>query len=41
MIKREWRDFPGSTVGKSPPTSAGDTGLIPGLEGGSHMPRSN
>ena len=32
--------FPGSTVVKNPPASAGDTGSSPGL-GRSHMPRSN
>ena len=34
------RDFPGGAVVKSPPATAGDTGLSPGL-GRSHMPRSN
>ena len=34
------RDFPGGTVVKNPPASAGDTGLSPG-PGRSHMPRSN
>ena len=33
-------DFPGGTVVKNLPASAGDTGSIPGL-GGSHIPRSN
>ena len=33
-------DFPGSPVVKNLPANAGDTGLIPDLEG-SHMPRSN
>ena len=33
-------DFPGGTVVKNPPDSAGDTGLIPG-RGRSHMPQSN
>ena len=32
--------FPGSTVVKNPPASAGDTGSSPG-PGRSHMPRSN
>ena len=36
----QWRDFPGGTVIKNPPASAGDTGSIPG-PGRSHMPRSN
>ena len=40
-IKKEWdRDFPGGTVVKNPPASAGDTGSSPG-PGRSHMPRSN
>ena len=34
------RDFPGGTVVKNPPASAGDMGSIPGL-GRSHMLRSN
>ena len=34
------RDFPGGTVVKNPPASAGDMGLSPGL-GRSHMPWSN
>ena len=33
-------NFPGGTVDGSPPANAGNTGLIPGLEG-SHMPRRN
>ena len=33
-------DFPGGTVVKNPPATAGDTGSSPGL-GRSHMPRSN
>ena len=33
-------DFPGGSVVKNPPASAGDMGLIPGL-GRSHMPQSN
>ena len=32
--------FPGGTVVKNPPASAGDTGSSPG-PGRSHMPRSN
>ena len=35
-----FRDFPGGTVVKNPPASAGDLGSSPGL-GRSHMPRSN
>ena len=35
-----YADFPGGTVGKNPPASAGDTGSIPGL-GRSHMLQSN
>ena len=33
-------DFPGGTVVKNPPASAGDIGSSPG-PGRSHMPRSN
>ena len=33
-------DFPGGTVVKNPPASAGDTGSSPG-PGRSHMPQSN
>ena len=33
-------DFPGGTVVKNPPASAGDTGLCPG-PGRSHRPESN
>ena len=33
-------DFPGGTMDGSPPTSAGDTGSVPGL-GGSHVPQSS
>ena len=29
--KKIYRDFPGGTVDKNPPASAGDTGSIPGL----------
>ena len=32
--------FPGGSVVKNPPASAGNTGLIPGL-GRFHMPQSN
>ena len=39
-IKVYWRDFPGGTVVKNPPASAGDTSSNAGL-GRSHMPRSN
>ena len=35
-----WQDFPGGTVVKNLPASAGDSGSIPG-SGRSHMPRSN
>ena len=34
------KGFPGSSVVKSPPANARDTGLIPDL-GRSHMPQSN
>ena len=34
------RTFPGGSVLKNPPASAGDTGSIPGL-GISHKPRSS
>ena len=34
------RDFPGGTVVKNPPASAGDTGSIPGPRR-SHMPQSS
>ena len=36
LLKPHLLDFPGGPVVKSPPASAGDTGLIPGL-GRSHM----
>ena len=39
-IRKEFGDFPGGAVVKSPPANAGDMGSIPGL-GRSHMPRSN
>ena len=32
--------FPGGSVVKNPPVSAGDMGSLPGL-GGSHMPQSH
>ena len=35
----DW-DFPGDSVVKNPPASAGDTGSSPG-PGRSHMPQSN
>ena len=38
--KKGWRGFPGGSVVKNLPDSAGDTGSSPGL-GRSHMPRSN
>ena len=38
-FKRDQRDFPGSPVIKNLPANAGNTGLIPSVEG-SHMPRS-
>ena len=40
LQKMEERNFPGGTVVKNPPASAGDMGLSPG-PGRSHMPRSN
>ena len=36
----DFLDFPGGTVVKNPPASAGDTGSSPGPRR-SHMPRSN
>ena len=39
-VKKTTRDFPGGTVVKNLPASAGDTGSIPG-PGISHMWRSN
>ena len=39
-VKEAKGGFPGGTLVKNPPASAGDTGLSPGL-GRSHMPRSN
>ena len=38
--KRKFGDFPGSSVVKSSPATAGDAGSNPG-PGRSHMPRSN
>ena len=38
--KNSIQGFPGGAVVESPPASAGDAGLSPGL-GGSHMPRSS
>ena len=38
--KKKKSDFPGGTVVKNPPATAGDMDLIPG-PGRSHMPRSN
>ena len=40
IFKACGQDFPGGTVVKNLPASAGDRGSIPGL-GRSHMPRSN
>ena len=40
MKKTERRDFPGGTVDRNLPASAGDTGTIPDL-GRFHMPRGN
>ena len=40
VIKTNKVDFPGGTVVKNPPVSAGDTGSSPG-PGRSYMPRSN
>ena len=39
-IKQDIWGFPGGSVVKNAPTSAGDTGSIPGL-GGSHTPQDN
>ena len=39
-ITKKPGDFPGGTVVKNPPASAGDMGSIPG-SGRSHMPWSN
>ena len=38
--RRKEEGFPGGSVVKNPPASAGDTGSFPGL-GGSHMPWSS
>ena len=38
--RKNVQDFPGGTVNKNPPASAGDTGLIPG-PGRFHVPWSN
>ena len=35
--KINFRDFPGGTVVKNPPSNAGDTGSIPGQGTRSHM----
>ena len=40
IIKQNYGNFPGGPVVKDLPANAGDTGLIPDLEG-SHMPRDN
>ena len=40
MKRRSRRDFPGGTVDKNPPASAGDMGSIPDL-GRVHMPQSS
>ena len=40
FLKGMFLDFPGGTVYKNLPVSAGDTGWIPGL-GRFHMPQSN
>ena len=39
-LHSQLRTFPGGSVLKNPPASAGDTGSIPGL-GRSHKPRSS
>ena len=39
-LHSQFRAFPGGSVLKNPPASAGDTGSIPGL-GRSHKPRSS
>ena len=38
--RKMYLDFPGGTVNKNSPASAGDTGSVPG-PGRSHMPQSN
>ena len=40
VVKTVLQGFPGGSVVKNPPASAGDTGSIPDL-GRSHMPQSN
>ena len=40
ILKSLYKDFPGGSVVKNPPASAGDTGSIPG-PGRSHMPWGN
>ena len=40
QLKNVQRDFPGGTVVKNPPASAGDVGSSP-VPGRSHMPGSN
>ena len=40
LKEKEMQGFPGGTVVKNPPASAGDTGSSPG-PGRSHMPWSN
>ena len=40
QFKSAWLVFPGGTVDKNVPATAGDTGSIPG-PGRFHMPRSN
>ena len=37
LFKNPFRDFPGGTVVKNPPSNAGDMGLIPGKGTRSHM----
>ena len=38
--KKNWKGFPGGSVVKNPPASAGDMGSILGL-GETHVPRNN
>ena len=40
MILRRFQGFPGDSVVKNPPASAGGTGLMPDM-GGPHVLRSN
>lgn len=35
------KDFPGGSVGKNPPSNAGDADSIPGPEQRSHLPRGD